>query len=286
MAVDQRNLPSWLDSDATFRTWAAGIDAQLLAVGMVAVPSAGEINFATVLRPAANVSAGFRIYRFPDSEGHTANPIFLRVHFGVGTTQDRPLLRWQTGSTVDSAGNLGGQLSAGDSRSPNVGQSAARDLPSYCSMGRGGLRLCTNVDASSASYYMGFVLERARGGDNAISDAGHYFYAAHQSSSMSQSIPRVGTVPGTSPAATAVLASQTAGAAITTWGNDVALVPILGVIGRPWIMRGMCVYRHADLSELQAVTAEHMGEQRTFMPLGDGGMWVGLAGWSMAMAWD
>jgi hypothetical protein len=76
-----------------------------------------------------------------------------------------------------------------------------------------------------------------------------------------------------------------------TSGSDIALAPTLVALGKI-LYASWCGYRHADMSELIAISLNHFGGVHTYMPLGDGATWsnktnisttIGLV---LAMLWE
>src|SRR4051812_25718504 len=111
MAFDTRTLPAYLADDATFRTWAQGIHAQIVATGaLTQTADTGQVNLTTATRPLANAFAGYEIFAFNDALQATA-PLYLKVEYGVGATQDRPSLRVSAGSSTNGAGTFATLLS-------------------------------------------------------------------------------------------------------------------------------------------------------------------------------
>ena len=285
MPRDQRNLPGHLADDATFRAWASGVHAQILAVGMVDVTNA-PLDFATATRPAASTDSDrVRVYRFPDTDpAQAAFPIFLRVAWGGGASADRPRMRFRVGTGVNASNAVTGQIGHDHNIEGGISDVGAV-WPSFVSAqpNEGRFAVCNNLRSDVATRHITFYMERNRGADNAVASDGLFTWSvAGQASAVRQMIPRVGSVPA---AAFGQPGSPVDGGGMTLWGNDVALVPLVSWIGRPWILRGAVGYRAADISEQQAVAAEHMGAARTFMPLGARGPEAG-SGSATAIAWD
>lgn len=92
---------------ANFRTWAAEVIAQLLAVGLTQTADTGQINTATVNKPAINTSAGYAIFRFNDT-AQGSSPIFMRIEFGTGSATTNPQMWITVGSGTNGAGTING----------------------------------------------------------------------------------------------------------------------------------------------------------------------------------
>jgi hypothetical protein len=81
MPTDIRNLPAFISDDATFRVWGSGLAAQIAAMGLVQTSDTGQINWATVTRPAIGALAGYEMWRFNDALQAT-KPVFIRLDYG------------------------------------------------------------------------------------------------------------------------------------------------------------------------------------------------------------
>jgi hypothetical protein len=105
-------------SDAGFRAWVAEIISMLTSAGLVHTSDTGQIDTATVVRPASGGgSAGYAIFRFNDALQAT-RPIYLRLSFGTSSTTTSPRFYLQVGTGTDGAGNLTGNVTAELSMSP------------------------------------------------------------------------------------------------------------------------------------------------------------------------
>lgn len=89
-------------SDAGFRAWGSDLSASFLNVGLVQTADTGQINWTTVLRPAANTMAGYEIWRYTDSS------VFVKVFYGTGGGVATPGVQIQVGTGSDGAGALTG----------------------------------------------------------------------------------------------------------------------------------------------------------------------------------
>jgi hypothetical protein len=285
MATDLRNLPAFLADDATFRTWGGGISAQLAAVGLVQAADTGQINWATVARPAANGFAGYEIWRFSDSLQATF-PVFIKLEYGTGSLADRPSLRVQTGSGTNGAGTLTGQV--GIQRTPTAAsKTAGIVLPSYCSGGPSRLNLVNNLDVAGSTFSMSIMIERTRNSAGAETSDGIVVFVNWSSQAGFQAIPKIGTLPGGIGANNSF---APANGGLSSIGAKIAMGPTVAFLGEAFYTT-WCCYTHADLSELTSVPMTHLGAARTYMPMGDGiasgNMNISAApGTSMAMLWE
>lgn len=94
-------------ADANYRTWVAEIIAQLIAVGLTQTADTGQVDTATVTRPAINTVNAYAIFRFNDVL-HATNPIFIRIDFGTGSAATTPGMRVSVGRGTNGAGTLTG----------------------------------------------------------------------------------------------------------------------------------------------------------------------------------
>lgn len=132
MATRDRTTSWNLTDDATFRAWASAIHTAITTAGLVQTADTGQINFATVNRPAADGIAGYAVYRFNDSEQAT-NPIFLKVYYGAGDLQTQGRLQFEIGKGSNGAGTLTNAAATGWSSTSFEGTDAA-DRIIHCSM--------------------------------------------------------------------------------------------------------------------------------------------------------
>lgn len=91
MARTSFNLaPQWT-TDAAFRAFGTALSNALVAIGLVKVSHANDINWATATKPATawTNTPGFEVYRLNDSLQNTA-PIFFSIFYGVGSDNSTP----------------------------------------------------------------------------------------------------------------------------------------------------------------------------------------------------
>jgi len=286
MTVDLRNLPAYLNNDGNFRAWGSGISAQLAAVGLVKTTDAGQVNWATVPGASAGGFTGYEIWRFNDSLQAT-KPVFIKIEFGAGGLGDRPALRIQVATATDGAGTLSGQVGAQRSLSAAASKSTGIMLPSYCSGSPNRLNLINNFDNATSSFAMVFMLERTKSADGVSTDDGTICWSQFSNNpGLFQVIPFSGSVPVGNTFNNALSFEGQ----LSMVGTKVALSPTVAFLGKP-LFASWCIYRHTDIGELVPFTMEHLGEQHTFMPIGDGiyPTYLTLSGigyTSMAMLWE
>ncbi|WP_169165106.1 hypothetical protein [Cellulomonas taurus] len=158
-------------TDSAFRAWGSGLSAALAQVGMVKVPTAGQIDWATVLAPTnIRLTQGFEIWRF-DDQLQATHPLFVKIEYGSsGWAPVAPGLTITVGKGVTGptiTGVLVPRTAVSDGTTSSTG--AASDTPqehivSTCS-GRSCLVVVFNASNPSVYGSPVFVLERSR--DNA-----------------------------------------------------------------------------------------------------------------------
>src|SRR5882757_2238071 len=99
-------------TDAAFRVWIAeAITVLFTTLGVTQTADTGQINTATVTRPAViNTAAGYVIGRFNDTAQSTS-PVFFKLEFGTGTVQPTNPAMWITiGTGSNGSGTLTGVI--------------------------------------------------------------------------------------------------------------------------------------------------------------------------------
>jgi hypothetical protein len=94
-------------SDATFQAWITNLHNAIIAAGLVDPGDTGQLDLSTATRPGTNTWAGYRIYRFNDTN-QGAYPVFIRLEFGTGSTAAGPQMRFTIGQGSDGAGTITG----------------------------------------------------------------------------------------------------------------------------------------------------------------------------------
>lgn len=264
MAFDTRTLPAFLGTDAEFRTWASGIAAQIAAMGLVKHTDSGQINLATVARPAINTYAGYEIYRFDDALQAT-KPVYIKIEYGIAAVADRPSLAFTVGTGTNGAGTLNSQVGSRRTLLPTGSKLSGNILSSYCSGSNERLSLCTHLDPSSTlALFINIERTKDSAGDPTNDGIATAFTAG--GTGFWQTVPLAGSIPaGGSIQPFFPLSSGQVGAS----GGDVPVSPWFVPIGH--VRYGSPVfYRHADIGELVIFSINHFGETQNYMPLGDG----------------
>lgn len=122
MATDARDLDFSTNSDVAIRAWGSGISQALRQVGLLAHTDTGQVDWATVVRPAGQVATevmfGYEMYRFADALQATA-PVFIKIEYGFTVAGALPTyaagpphIYVTVGTGTDGVGNLTGLKSA------------------------------------------------------------------------------------------------------------------------------------------------------------------------------
>lgn len=99
-------------STTTFRVWGLELSNALTAVGFIKSGDTGQINWATVTRPAVNVSGGYEIRYLNDSLHGTA-PIYMKIEYGTNITGAAYPAMWVTiGTGSNGSGTITGTIIA------------------------------------------------------------------------------------------------------------------------------------------------------------------------------
>ncbi len=100
-------------TDAKFRTWGLAASTALQACGLVKTADTGQIDWATVTKPAVvTTQAGYEIYRFADALQSTV-PVFIRIGYGTGVNASSPCTWLTVGTGTNGSGTITGPLATG-----------------------------------------------------------------------------------------------------------------------------------------------------------------------------
>ena len=106
MATSNLVVDNNFADDAEWRTYCQAIEAAILASGFLAVAAdTGQLDLTSAVRPAIGLYTGYRIYEAVDALA-VANPIKIKVEYGVGTATNRPKVQWSAAPTSNGAGTL------------------------------------------------------------------------------------------------------------------------------------------------------------------------------------
>ena len=275
-------------TDAIFRETGQKFAAAFAAIGLVKVPFTGQINWATVAKPAtANTVQGYELWRFDDALQATA-PVFIRVGYGGGYAASYFSLNLQIGTGHDGAGNLTGTVSAAGWTSPYTAQGAP--YPFWVAGDAG--RLLVSMFNTVSPYAVSLaVVERTAGPSGAPSAAGVTLLVAgngNNSVTCSSTIRPGGVDTQTAvPYACTTMPAGTSGMV----DNEVSVYPV-----RVWMARretpplhSLVCYFGADIAARTPFQARGWdGALRSYYPLG--ALLAGVGGSPntgyVALRWD
>lgn len=146
--------------DVNFRAWIQKIHDGLSAVGLVQTSDTGQITIASATNPGVFSDAGYEVWRFNDAE-QGAEPVFIKLIYGVGGNVRRPRLGLRVGRGTNGAGTLtttGGLTTA----SPGTNDSGNGVI--HIAHLDGGLVIYTSVDPTATGSDRAIMLfvERLR----------------------------------------------------------------------------------------------------------------------------
>jgi len=97
-------------SDALFRAWGKALSDAMTEVGFTKTADTGQIDWSSVLAPAAiSTYQGYEIRAFSDSLQAT-NPVYLKIEYGSSSpSAGIPGIRYTIGKATDGAGELVGE---------------------------------------------------------------------------------------------------------------------------------------------------------------------------------
>lgn len=272
---------------AGFRAWAQSIHDAILAAGVAAVATTGEADLATMVLPnATNQKRGFKVYKLA---GHDGLPdLFVRVDYGSAQGQAlMPGLFITPGYNHNGAGSLLGNNDGENLLSLNTGLLPSNETwQAYVSSdGQDRLTIVpTYQPGAGANSNMTMLhIERFRDGSGVAQPAGFFTYgwAANGSqpgsTGRSHCIPVSGSVPsaggsnGRHPAFDISANGQQSGGGQSTFGLDVAMVPMMPVCGRLYCT-SLLIYNPPDIVGGPVdVVVDHFGSARAYKALGPAG---------------
>lgn len=262
MALQTPALPVHpLLDDAAFRAWGQAIHDAILAVGLVNTADAGQIDFATVAKPASGSSyAGFKMYRFDDSLQATA-PVFVKLEFGTNSSTT-PALAITVSSGTNGFGVATGQQS---------GRQVAGSTGSQPFAAKGHIAGATNRivclsgsdQASATGTYLGFIVERLRDADgNETNDIAWGVFPQVVKFGV---VPRAGSVPTAENTPPAFHPEGSTG----TSGSDTAVFPLCPMLRWPrGALVSALIYMSADFAKAVDINATIHGTARDYRTQG------------------
>lgn len=298
MAHSSPVVTSNTEDDAEFRAWAQAIHDALIACGCVQTADTGQINLATVLRPASNADGGYEVWRLNDADQGT-DPVYFKVTYG-SATQPRQRITVLVGQGSNGTGTITGTTVS--TVALQTGTNTAGALTeTYQFAGDGSYvwMFLGPVPAQGGTHDNPIIgIGRLRDAAGAAVAGRHYLAFSDSSSATNQIVrtrhPSVGwstseTVSGFS------WPGFEKGGHITNVGGD---IPLAGAVvmhgGDKLYLKELLAYPNAQLADAVTFSATHLGTSHTWRtiavsdaqhrPFMDGG--VGDSGNGLAVLWE
>ena len=263
MAVSTASVTLAQATDAAFRAWGKALSDALTAVGLPKTTDTGQVDWATVLKPAAiNTAQGDENRRFDDTL-QASYPIFMKIEWGSGGGATYPSLWVTFGTARDGAGNLTGITSV--RKQLNLGAVGAGNSTLYVCGDTNRVVAMLNVDVGANTLNAGFAIERTHDSAGADTPEGFIFLTVLTAGASTQGAFIFGTgVVNPEAALGALLPSVGTGAS----GASVALYPIFcskGVYLNPFL--NVLVAFAANVTAGIQLSFTYYGATRAFLPL-------------------
>jgi len=252
-------------TDALFRVWGKAISDALTALGITKTADTGQIDWASVTKPAsASTYSGYEIRQFTDTL-QSSNPVIFKIQYGSGSSATYPALLITVGHASDGAGVLTGEVTADILVA--CGNTSATSYTSWVTGDTGWFSMGLWSGGSNLAHT--FCLERLKDTTGADTDAGvQATYMAGPSSGGVQRqtmLPKTGAVYGYFAIQSAMPNSGSGG-----YGANVGVFPVfpnLGYAGNPCL--GCLLYFTADIPRGTAITVSMYGTNHTYIAVGD-----------------
>jgi hypothetical protein len=264
MSASNSLLPAYFNTDAEFRTWAQAFHDALTAAGWVNTADTGQINLATVAKPAAgNTAQGYEIWRMADAQQATL-PCFMKIEYGSNGAADRPAIWYTVGTASNGSGTLTGQVGTRRQFGAALSKTAGTTLPTYFSGNTDRFSFVCNYDSGGTSFYFAFAVERTADGNGTATADGIITWSTNAGlGPQSQVIP---PSPIAVPAAGATSPFISPGVLgdLTSVGVNVSLCPGIWLVGKPFFMRSFGIYKNADITGGSGITVNVSGGTHTY----------------------
>lgn len=159
-----------MTGDARFRAWGSAISAALAAMGLVKTADTGQIDWASVARPAgSNAVAGFEIWRFNDGLQATL-PVFIKLEYGTGATNTGCSWWVTVGMATDGAGALTGAITTRQQTSMGTAITEGQIGLTYISGANSRIVAAGFLGAASSSTLTAMIFGVERTKDNSGAD--------------------------------------------------------------------------------------------------------------------
>lgn len=246
-------------SDATFRTWGLAVSTALQAVATKTTDT-GQIDFATALRPAVNVAAGYDMYRFSDALQAT-RPIFIKVEYGTSTSATVPAMSITVGTSTNGAGTINSTL-ATTRRQLNFSSGPSASNPAYFAGGSNWLNF--TVPFSFGAFFW-FSVSRTLDASGAATSDGALAQGGVSSVSQSDSWLSFNSQ--------TVLTASTSNYLLgscwltTAFGSDVFYAQRYAMLPQFCYDLALMAAFPADVTNLVPIAITNLGSSHTYLPV-------------------
>ncbi len=248
-------------SDAEFRAWGSAYVAGLLACGLVKTADTGQIDWATVAKPAAgNASQGYEIWRFNDALQATA-PVIIKIEFGSGAGATTPAIYITIGKATDGAGTLTGLTTTRKQLAPTTSSAGAGSCRFSGATNRILCLFCYNV----VNCEIAWGLERTHDAAGADTAEGVLLWTNVLPSTCST---RYFSMSGGEGQVETTFGALMPSAGSGSTGSAVAVYPIFftkGIFCNP--LRDLLIGFTANFTVGVQISFTHYGATRLFMPV-------------------
>lgn len=273
MYAERATLSNYVSTDAEFRAWATAVHDMLVEAGLTQTADTGQINLATVLRPAANASAGYEIFRFNDAEQATL-PIFLKVFYGMGNPANLPGINIHVGTGTNGSGTLTGQttgLGATINGPSNTAPVSGQTRPAWAAYADGALSVAFGLDEAAGRGSF-FLIERPKLADGTRTTDGYLYFARGYGSGSSVAHSHAVRAAGGGPAAST--STHMLGAPYQLDGQDdivgadVALYPTPVILNGNLRWSSLLRYRASAFGGNAVVSVNMFGAAKNYRTIG------------------
>lgn len=246
------------------------MSAGLAAIGLVKTADTGQVNWTTVLKPAAsNTQAGYEVWRFNDALQATA-PLFLRIGYGSGASNANwPSIWVSVGKGSDGAGTITSPLFSTVQCAANTMSSST--YSSYMCSGDGSMVVVSVGPAlfvAVANTAPFFVVERSRLVDGTPTSTGVMLVTSNTAPTVRMTNYATPTNPAGIARFPVVIPVDSTDRSLASGGAAPIFPGIVhDWLGNFWQPRSLLCGMRSDLGSLSQISVPGFN---TYLPLGAG----------------
>lgn len=250
------------DTDANFRLWGASFGLALTALGWVKTADTGQIDWTTVVKPAAtNTVQGYEIWRANDAFHSAGKGIYMKLEFGSGGSASAPSIWITVGTGSNGSGTITGTVSTRTQRTPT---NSTTLYEHKFSGNTSRFTCCWGFGTGTAAGSLIINIERTRDASGVETDEG--FYVVHSITSVPyfQMISYLGGL-GANNTYWPTLIPPSGGSS----GSIVQIYPLYpsaGIFKNPLI--GLLAYVLSVIADGSTPSIGYYGANRSYTPLG------------------